>query len=163
MSTVTFDLPAKIKVRDKITGFTGTITARIQRINGCLQYLVKPRVKDGENKLEEGIWLDFPDIEVLDDIVPMPQTVTFKFETGDRVRSRVTGKEGIVTTRKYDSNDCICYWHENGEQNKKGDIIQFYSFEQELELIDKGLNKPEEAPVARRNTGCDHAKAPPKG
>jgi len=58
-SSVTFDLPAKIKVRDKDTGFTGIIDIRAQRINSCKQYHIRPQIKDGKNKLLDGIWLDY--------------------------------------------------------------------------------------------------------
>jgi hypothetical protein len=43
--------------RDKITGFKGIVTARVQYITGCDQALVVPPVgKDG--KMGEGQWID---------------------------------------------------------------------------------------------------------
>lgn len=38
------------EVEDTVTGFKGTITARYEFINGCVQYLVEGRVKDNETK-----------------------------------------------------------------------------------------------------------------
>jgi hypothetical protein len=144
MTAVTFDLPAKIQVRDKETGFTGAISTRIQRINGCIQYFIRPRCKDGENKIQDGHYLDLEDIEVVDtNGIPLaPETVAFRFEIGDRVRSRVHGKTGIVTVRRIDANNCISYWYETGETDRDGKIIEFFGFERELELVDKGFNKP---------------------
>jgi len=37
------------KAKDKISGFTGIITSRIQYLTGCDQYGIKPKIKaDGE-------------------------------------------------------------------------------------------------------------------
>lgn len=37
------------KVKDRVTGFKGTITSRIEYLNGCLQYCVEPKVgKEGK-------------------------------------------------------------------------------------------------------------------
>jgi hypothetical protein len=49
MNTVTFDLPAKIKVRDKITGLAGIITVRIQPsiTSSRPSRMVKPRSRRG--------------------------------------------------------------------------------------------------------------------
>lgn len=45
------------QVKDKITGFTGTLTAWVVYINGCEQGQVQPKVgKDG--KYEETHWFD---------------------------------------------------------------------------------------------------------
>lgn len=45
------------KVSDAITGFVGTITARVEYMNGCLQYEVTPcELKDGVPQKEP--WLD---------------------------------------------------------------------------------------------------------
>lgn len=36
------------KVKDKITGYTGIVTARMEFINGCTQYTVARKLKNGE-------------------------------------------------------------------------------------------------------------------
>lgn len=39
------------KVRDGVTGFKGVITARVEYLNGCLQYCVEPKVgKEGKGR-----------------------------------------------------------------------------------------------------------------
>lgn len=43
-------------VKDLITNVTGIITAKIEYINGCKQYLIKTKSKD--NKADEGTWID---------------------------------------------------------------------------------------------------------
>jgi len=45
------------KVKDEITGFTGTITGYVQYLTGCDQYLIAPKV-DKEGKPIEGRWYD---------------------------------------------------------------------------------------------------------
>lgn len=44
------------KVRDRVTGFEGITTARVQYLNGCVQFCVKPRALDG--KMLEGEYID---------------------------------------------------------------------------------------------------------
>jgi hypothetical protein len=151
-------------VRDKDTGFTGVIDIRAQRIHGCKQYHVRPQIKDGENNFStaSGSIMKISKSSDTRGIEIKPEIINFAFETGDRVRSRVHGKQGIVTTRRVDSNRCIGYWYETGEQARDGKTIEFWAFEQELELVDRGLNEPREAPLARRNFGWRNAKAPPK-
>lgn len=53
------------RVRDKITGFTGVITARCDYMYGCTQYGVTPEV-DKEGKLKDTAWFDKGRIEFLD-------------------------------------------------------------------------------------------------
>jgi len=170
MSKVKFDLRAGIKVKDKVSGAEGIITSRVQRLNGCLQYVVHPKYND-EGKKIDTFYADFEDLEILDmrGKSKKPETIEFEFETGDKVKNRVHSKTGYITVRRIDSNGCISYWYENGEQSDKGDILEFIGFEQEFVLIDLGLNKPatkskpEEVPIKRSNTGCrNDLQAPPK-
>lgn len=49
--------------KDKVTGFTGTITGRAQYLTGCDQYNLVPPVKDG--KLEPAQWFDEGRIEIV--------------------------------------------------------------------------------------------------
>ncbi len=44
------------KVKDNITQFAGTVTARCEYITGCTQFLVQPPTKDGDFK--EPHWFD---------------------------------------------------------------------------------------------------------
>lgn len=73
------------KVKCKITGFKGVTIARIEYINGCIQYEIVPKVKKGE-KYPEGINLDEGCLEVLKKKKPKvikkpnggPPTMAFK-------------------------------------------------------------------------------------
>jgi len=46
------------KVVDRITGFTGIVCGKCEYLNGCVQYLVKPKMKKGETSQPEGKWID---------------------------------------------------------------------------------------------------------
>lgn len=41
------ELRLGLLVRDVVSGFEGTITSRVEYINGCVQYGVVPKSKDG--------------------------------------------------------------------------------------------------------------------
>lgn len=60
-------------LRDKVTGFTGTATARIQYINGCIQYCLLPKV-DKDGKYVDGIYIDVQRLEKVDDGVAPEMT-----------------------------------------------------------------------------------------
>jgi hypothetical protein len=51
------------EVRCKVTGFKGIATARIEYLNGCIQYGVKPKVKTGE-KYPDTIYIDQEQLEL---------------------------------------------------------------------------------------------------
>jgi len=58
-----FDLGSR--VRDKITGYVGTIVARIEYLNGCKRYSVQAKVKD--EKIPEPEWLDEQQLELIEE------------------------------------------------------------------------------------------------
>lgn len=49
------------QVKDKVTGFTGIVTAHVKYLNGCEQYCVKPQAES--NKMPEGEYIDVGQIE----------------------------------------------------------------------------------------------------
>lgn len=49
--------------RDKVTGFQGVITARIEYLTGCAQYGIAPPAKDG--KVENTQYFDETRVEIL--------------------------------------------------------------------------------------------------
>lgn len=53
------------RVRCIVTGFIGIATSRVEYLNGCVQYCVKPPVdKDGKN--QEGLYFDEAQLEYVD-------------------------------------------------------------------------------------------------
>jgi len=51
------------KVKDIITGWKGTVTARIEYLNGCLQYCVESKV-DKEGKIKKAPYIDEGQLEL---------------------------------------------------------------------------------------------------
>jgi len=52
------------KVKCKITGFIGIAVAKTEYINGCIQYIVAPKVSK-DNKFPEEISIDENSLEVI--------------------------------------------------------------------------------------------------
>lgn len=46
------------KLRDRVTGFEGIATSRTEYLNGCVQYVLTPKIKKGETKYPTGVDLD---------------------------------------------------------------------------------------------------------
>jgi hypothetical protein len=53
------------RVKDRITGFQGTLTGRAEYISGCTQCLVAPTVK-ADGSFAESQWFDEQRLEVID-------------------------------------------------------------------------------------------------
>lgn len=149
MAKVTFLYPVRVKVTCAITGFTGIITGRIQHLNGSIQYSIQPPVKKGSSFIPDGYTIDEANIKDVE--IQNKETVQFKFQGGDRVKSRVNGFEGIITKVVQHMNGCLAYVIEGPMREGKEVLIK--AWEQELQLVDRGLNAPAEEPVARKRTG----------
>lgn len=53
------------KGTDRITGLTGTITAYVEYLTGCNQYLIVPKCKKGEENIKPtGHWIDDNRIDI---------------------------------------------------------------------------------------------------
>lgn len=52
------------KVRDKVTGYEGVATARVEYLNGCVQYCVKPKV-GSDGKMPDPEYIDVQQLEVV--------------------------------------------------------------------------------------------------
>lgn len=55
--------------RDKITGFKGVLTARVDPIDSCIQYVVFPKT-DEKGAMQSGEWLDEGRVEIINDSEP---------------------------------------------------------------------------------------------
>ncbi len=66
------------RLRDRVTGFEGIANTRVEYLNGCVQYCLKPRVveKDDEAmKMPEGNYIDDSQLEIVDQGILDPPTV----------------------------------------------------------------------------------------
>ena len=61
------------KVRDRITGFEGVATARVEFLTGCIQYCIKPDKLDEKGKMIEGEYIDVGQIEILGDGISLSE------------------------------------------------------------------------------------------
>lgn len=61
-------------MNDKVTGFTGTVTGRVEYLTGCRQYLVQPRVGE-KGKYPDAHWFDEDRLEADTLVEPMVLTV----------------------------------------------------------------------------------------
>lgn len=150
MHRVEFTFPTGIQVQCKVSGIKGTLTSRIQRINGCIQYCVDPKMKEDAALAPDGAYVDGIQLEVLGEQKEFPKEhFDFQFAPGDRVKSRINGFKGIVQVARLDMNGCEHYHVEAEEMSKEHKRITHWFFMQELEKIDDGLNaKPKESVVS---------------
>ena len=51
------------KVRDKVTGFEGIATSKVEFIGGCIQFCVKPKSK--KDNMPDGAYIDIEQLEVI--------------------------------------------------------------------------------------------------
>ena len=53
------------KVRCKVTGFTGIAVAKVEYLNGCIQFGVKPKQKAKENTMPDVVFIDVEQLEII--------------------------------------------------------------------------------------------------
>lgn len=68
------------KVVDRLTGFSGIVTAVVEYLNGCIRYQIQPPIND-EGEYRESVIIDE---QQLDLIVEKKEPVTTKKPGGDR-------------------------------------------------------------------------------
>ena len=51
------------KVRDRVTGFTGIAISRVEYLNGCVQFCIKPPVDSKTGKNNDGEYVDSQQVE----------------------------------------------------------------------------------------------------
>jgi len=80
MSEVYFKFDLGEQVEDIVTGFKGTVTARVQYFNECIQYCVKPKIifkKDTKMELPIGEYFDEQQLKTVkkeEQITPIKET-----------------------------------------------------------------------------------------
>ena len=52
------------RLQDKVTGFTGIATSRIEYLSGCIQYCLSPPV-DKDGKIVEGTFFDVQRLDLV--------------------------------------------------------------------------------------------------
>ena len=64
------DYQLGLKAKDTITGFTGILTAHVDYITGCDQYLLAPPV-DSDGKHVEALYFDSSRLIIIDNAPPI--------------------------------------------------------------------------------------------
>ena len=77
-----FKFKLNIHVRDKVTGFSGTVLGRTEYATGCIQYGICPNTLI-EGKFPEWQWLDESRLE----IISKPAIVGLKAQGGPHPRA----------------------------------------------------------------------------
>lgn len=52
------------KVKDRVTGFTGIAVAKVEYLNGCIQFCVKPEMSE-PGKMPDGQYIDDHQLEII--------------------------------------------------------------------------------------------------
>jgi hypothetical protein len=52
------------EVKDTVTGFTGIATAKVEYLNGCVQFCVKPKIAKNK-EMPGGCYIDIEQLEVV--------------------------------------------------------------------------------------------------
>lgn len=63
------------KVKDKVTGFTGITTSKVEYLNGCLQFGVKPNMS-ADGKMPDTHYIDIDQLEYVGEGVSIEQKPT---------------------------------------------------------------------------------------
>jgi hypothetical protein len=53
-------------LKDKVTGFTGIATAKVEYLSGCVQFGLQPEI-DKEGKVPDAAFFDFQRLEIVAD------------------------------------------------------------------------------------------------
>ncbi len=67
MKTIKFKYANGVEVEDLVSGITGIINGSCLWLNGCKQYSVQPKTKDGENSKVDSWWIDEAQLRKLSD------------------------------------------------------------------------------------------------
>ena len=70
-----FSIELGVRVRDRVSGFAGTVTGRVEYLSGCRQYLITPACKD-DGAFVEPHWFDEDRLDVTSEkVVTLPVSV----------------------------------------------------------------------------------------
>ena len=56
-----------VRARCSVTGFEGILTAKVEYLNGCIQYAIKPRWSKDGSYMNEGVYVDVQQLEYVDE------------------------------------------------------------------------------------------------
>jgi hypothetical protein len=74
-----------LKVKDRITGFTGVVTTVSFDLYGCVQVIINPGI-DKDGKIQESAWFDISRLGIIDED-PVIEIPTFDYSKGPEPKS----------------------------------------------------------------------------
>lgn len=80
METTKWNIALGVNAQDKVSGFKGVVTSRVEYLNGCKKVCLQPKV-DKDGKHPDGIFFDEEQVEVVSKQVVEPS----KAQTGGPV------------------------------------------------------------------------------
>lgn len=60
------------KVRDRLSGFEGTITAEVEYMNGCIRYQIQPWIR-GDGTFQDSVIIDEQQLDLLVERKPVKE------------------------------------------------------------------------------------------
>lgn len=136
---IDFPLQLGVVARDLVTGLTGTASAKVEMLNGNVQWNIIPKGDGAEAK--SGNCIDWHMLEVIDKgvsaKVPVPPSSDIML--GNEVEDLVTGFKGTATERTTFLNGCV-YFHvtpkaKKGEEYPSGILLEH----KRLKFVGKGV------------------------
>lgn len=145
-----------VTARDKVTGFTGVVTSRVDFLSGNVQFSLQPKGADGN--LPDAHYFDFHMLEFVDEGVSanvmLPAQTSIK--VGNKVRDKASLFTGTATGKTTFMNGCV-YFTVVPEMRTTALIneVPAGSFLEHtrLEVVGDGLIEPEEKPKKRITGG----------
>jgi hypothetical protein len=67
ISTTEWKFELGDRVKDRVSGFEGTVCTRSEHLNGCKQYGVNPPIDKNTGKMLEGYNIDGEQLELIDE------------------------------------------------------------------------------------------------
>lgn len=142
------------EAKDKVTGFTGIITSVMKYPNGNLMMGIQPRIKEGEDKVQDALYFDHNIIEILgpglSELVVEPEIEAF--DIGDTVDHVNTEFKGTVTTITWYMSGCAQYTVTAPRVNKESGLPVTSSFLTEM-LKKTGENSTLKETVQKKTGG----------
>jgi len=64
------------KVKDIVSGLTGITIAKVEYLNGCVQYAVKPKMKEKDTETPQAEYIDVEQLQVINDGIIKKKKIT---------------------------------------------------------------------------------------
>lgn len=138
------------KLRDILTGYEGTATARLEYINGTVQFCVVKAVGD-DGVYPKGHYIDWQRLEEISGPTIDVSVPDAPFKMGDHLRDKITGLEGIATCKVNYVNGCVHY----GITPKKAKKEMKQPETEYVDVQCLKLVKANAVKIKTEETGCD--------